>query len=319
MITGWFAFTRRVLDALSTAWSHHHCSSHGAAVAFYTLFSLAPIVVLVLAVAAWFVDERVAAGELVEQIRGLTGARGAEVVQQVIEAARFPTSGAWPTILAAVSVLVGATTAFAEVKAGLDEIWGVKRSPGRRGARGFFQLIRGRLLSFSLVLVLAFLLLVSLMVSAVIQTIQRYWTASLSAGSMLLMVASAISFAIVTVLFAVILKLLPEAHIRWRDAWVGALVTAALFTLGKHLIGIYLGHAQLTSSFGAAGSLGVLLLWVYFAAQIFFLGAEITRLQARGFPSASSVSTETGCADAASSAMANGETPAPGVRAMARQ
>lgn len=285
MKTNWLADFRHALERLIHDWVRHHCSSHGAAVAFYTLFSLPPVIVLVLAVAAWFVDERMAAGALAQQIRNVTGLHERELIEQVINTARSSAPGLWPTIVAAAALFYGATTAFAEVKAGLDEIWDI-RTPLHRRASGILPLIRTRLLSFSLVLVLAFLLLLSLVVTAVLVAIHRYWTASFATAAWLLVGASAFSFVIVTILFAIILKVLPEAQIRWRDAWVGAFVTATLITVGRHLIGIYLGHAEVTSYFGAAGSLGVLLLWVYFAALIFFFGAEITRLHATGASSA---------------------------------
>ena len=215
----------------------------------------------------------------------MTGLYVCELIEQVINTARSSAPGLWPTIVAAAALFYGATTAFAEVKAGLDEIWEI-RTPLHRRASGILPLIRTRLLSFSLVLVLAFLLLLSLVVTAVLVAIHRYWTASFATAAWLLVSASVFSFVIVTILFAIILKVLPEAHIRWRDAWVGAFVAATLITVGRHLIGIYLGHAEVTSYFGAAGSLGVLLLWVYFAALIFFFGAEITRLHATGASSA---------------------------------
>ena len=285
MKTNWFADLRQALDRLLDDWVRHHCSSHGAAVAFYTLFSLPPVIVLVLAVAAWFVDESMAAGALAQQIRNVTGLHARELIERVINTARSSAPGLWPTVVAAAALFIGATSAFAEVKAGLDEIWEI-RTPEHRRASGILPLIRARLLSFSLVVVLAFLLLLSLVVTAVLVAINRYWTASFGTAAWLLMIASAVSFVIVTILFAIILKVLPEAHVRWRDAWVGAVVTATLITVGRHLIGIYLGHVEVTSYFGAAGSLGVLLLWVYFAALIFFFGAEITRLHADGLTSA---------------------------------
>jgi membrane protein len=276
--TKWFADFRRGLERLIRDWNRHHCASHGAAVAVDTLFSLPPVIVLVLDVAVWFVDERIAAGALAQQIRNVTGLHERELIEQVLNTARSSAPGLWPTIVAAVALIYGATTAFSEVKAGLDEIWEI-RTPARRRAVGILSLIRARLLSFGLVLVLAVLLLLSLMVTAVLVAIHRHWTAAFASATWLLVIASAFSFVVITILFAIILKVLPDAHIRWRDAWVGAFVTATLITAGKHLIGIYLGYAEFTSYFGAAGSLGVWLLWVYFAALIFFFGAEITRLR----------------------------------------
>lgn len=270
-----------IYDSVS-AWLDHRASSKGAALAFYTLFSLTPILVLAIAVAGYFFGEEAAQGEIITQIRGLMGENGAKAVEALLAAARDPTAGLLATLFATVLLLLGATTVFAELKASLDELWDVPKSQ----ESGFAELLKTRLRAFSIVLVLAFLLLVSLVISAVLSVLERYmgglWSSS---ASLLSLIASVVSFGVIACLFAVIYKMLPDIPLSWDDVWIGAGVTAALFILGKYLIGLYLGNSGVTSSFGAAGSLIALLLWVYYSAQIFFLGAEFTRQYALYFGS----------------------------------
>ena len=195
-------------------------------------------------------------------------------MQALLAAARNPLSGLVATLVATVLLLIGATSVFAELKGSLDEMWGVTPS----GHSAFIKLLKTRFLSFSLVLVLAFLLLISLVISAALAVLERYvgtfWSSSLIVLSA---VAQIISFSVIASLFAVIYKMLPDAPLSWRDVWIGAVFTAALFNLGKYAIGLYLGNSGVASGFGAAGSLIALLLWVYYSAQIFFFGAEFTR------------------------------------------
>ena len=197
-------------------------------------------------------------------------------------AARNPASGLVATIVSSVLLLVGATSVFAELKDSLDELWGIEQPL----QSGITALVRTRLLSFGLILVLAFLLLISLVVSAALAVLERFaggiWSSSADALSIL---SSSISFTVIACLFAVIYKMLPNVVLSWRDVWIGAVVTAALFSLGKFAIGLYLGNSAVASGFGAAGSVIALLLWVYYSAQIFFLGAEFTRQYALRFGS----------------------------------
>ncbi len=255
-------------------WFDHRAASKGAALAFYTLFSIAPILVLVIAIAGFFYGAEAARGEIMAQLKGLVGTDGAQAIQSVLAGASDEQDGRWATIVATALLLFGATSVFAELKASLDEIWQV---PPLESAT-WWDILRTRLLSFGLILVLAFLLMVSLVLSAALALLERYWGSIWNDAVVLLSwLTQLISFGVIAILFAVIYKMLPRVRLSWRDVWIGALATAALFALGKYAIGIYIGNSGVTSSFGAAGSMIALLLWVYYSAQIFFLGAEFAR------------------------------------------
>ena len=272
---------RLLVDSVM-AWIDHRASSKGAALAFYTLFSMTPILVLAIAVAGYFFGAEAAEGRVIYQIQGLVGPNGALAIQALLAAAQDPATGAMATLVASVLLLVGATSVFAELKGSLDELWGI----GEPRHSAVIALIRTRLLSFGLVLVLAFLLMVSLVISAALLVLQNYTIAGFSISPTPIALFSAlVPFAIIVCLCSVIYKTLPNAPLSWKDAWVGALFTAALFDLGKYAIGLYLGQTGITSSFGAAGSVIALLLWVYYSAQIFFFGAEFTRQYALSFGS----------------------------------
>ena len=255
-------------------WLDHHAASKGAALAFYTLFSLAPMLLLVLGVAGFFYGEQAARGELFLQLRGLLGNQGAQAVQLVLAGAHDREQGRLAALMAGALLLFGATSVFAELKESLDQIWQV--APPKHG--GLWELLRTRLLSFGMVLVLAFLLMVSLVVSALLTLLEHYangvWR---DAAGLLALLNGLLGFAVITALFAAIFKWLPRARLSWRDVLVGAFGTALLFTLGKYAIGAYIGNSGVGDSFGAAGSLAALLMWVYYSAQIFFLGAEFAR------------------------------------------
>ena len=263
-----------VLKCTVSEWFEHRGGSMGAALAFYTLFSLAPVLVLVLAIAGWFYGPQAAQGELFAQLRGLVGAQGAEAIQLVLAGAQNKEEGRLATLVAGGLLLFGATTVFAELKASLDAIWQVP--PLAHGT--VWDVVRTRLLSFGMVLVLAFLLMVSLVVSAALSLLEKYWgSVWRDAGVVLTVLNALVGFAVIAALFAVIFKMLPRVRLSWHDVSIGALGTAALFTLGKYAIGAYIGNSGVASSYGAAGSLIALLLWVYYSAQIFFLGAEFAR------------------------------------------
>ena len=257
-----------------SAWLDDRCASRSAALAFYTVLSVAPILVIAVAVAGSVFGAEAASGALVVELRQLIGDAGAQLVEDLLRNARYEHSGMLATVLAGATLLVGATTAFAEMKDSLDQIWGMQPA---RGGGSVMTLLRTRLLSFGLVLFLAFLLLVSLVVSAALTAAQHFlgaysefathWTASLL-----------LSFMLVTLLFTVIFKFLPERRLSWHNAVIGALVTAFLFMFGRFAIGLYIGNSAVTSAFGAAASLVVLMLWVYYSTMIFFLGAEFARL-----------------------------------------
>jgi len=272
----------RVLIDSGEAWIAHRGASKGAALAFYTLFSMTPILILAIAVAGYFFGAEAAQGEIIAQLQGLVGPNGAQAIQAVLAAARDPASGLVAAFVSGVLLLVGATSVFTELKNSLDDLWGIEQPR----QSGIMTLLRTRILSFGIILVLAFLLLISLIVSAALSVLARYagdvWSSSAPA---LVTLSSFISFGVIACLFAVIYKMLPNVKLAWRDVWTGALVTASLFSLGKYVIGLYLGNSAVASGFGAAGSVIALLLWVYYSAQIFFLGAEFTRQYALRFGS----------------------------------
>jgi len=255
----------------------HRASSKAAALAFYTLFSMAPILVLVLAVAGAFLGTQAAQGAIFDQLKTMVGPTGALALQNLVAGARVGGSGRAATGIALLLLAVGATSVFAELKDSLDEIWNLQVPV----PTGVLAVLRARLLSFGLVLTLSFLLLTSLVVNTVLAILAGYWEA-LWAGSYWIFssLSALFTFAVIACLFAVIYKMLPEVDLPWRDVAIGALCTAALFSLGEHAIAAYLRSGGVSTSFGAAGSLAVLLIWVYYSAQIFFLGAEFTRVYA---------------------------------------
>lgn len=273
---------KKVLVGSVQEWFAQRAASKGAALAFYTLFSMAPVLVLVIAIAGAIFGEDAAAGAIYTQLNGLVGSSGAEAIQGLVASANKPGSGLVATIIATALLVLGATTVFAELKASLDEIWHVPKGK----ASGIFQVFRTRLMSFSIVVVLAFLLLASLVVSAALALLERFLGGIWAEASAILQPASTlISFSVIACMFAVIFKILPQVRLAWRDVWIGALGTAVLFIIGKYLIGIYLGNSAVADSYGAAGSVVALLLWIYYSAQIFFLGAGFTRQYALWFGS----------------------------------
>lgn len=273
---------RALLIRSVNAWIDHRPGSKGAALAFYTLFSMMPILILTIAAAGHFYGAAAAQSEIIAQVEELVGPNGAQAIQALLEGASDPATGFAATMVATVLLLVGATSVFAELKGSLDELWG---NETRKGL-AIIGFLRTRLHAFGLVLVLAFLLLVSLVISAALAMLERLaggvWSSSYG---VLALLSSVIAVGVIACLFAVIYKLLPDTPLSWRDVWIGATLTAGLFSLGKFAIGLYLGSSGVASSFGAAGSLIALLLWVYYSAQIFFLGAEFTRQYALEFGS----------------------------------
>lgn len=273
----WLPYSKQIVHVFKCAaseWLDHRASSKGAALAFYTLFSIAPILVLVIAIAGFFYGADAAQGQLFGQLRGLMGEKGAEAIQLVLAGARNQHSGTKATIIATCLLLFGATTVFAELKDSLDDIWDVPKPTDA----SWWDVVRTRLLSFGLILVLGFLLMVSLVISAGLAVVENYVSGLWKDATVLLgWVAALISFLVIAVLFGVIYKLLPRIQLSWRDVTIGALGTAAMFTLGKYAIGLYIGNSGVANSFGAAGSTIAMLLWVYYSAQIFFFGAEFAR------------------------------------------
>ncbi|KQP15179.1 YihY/virulence factor BrkB family protein [Pseudorhodoferax sp. Leaf267] len=268
------------------AWSDDFAPSMGAAISYYTMFSLAPLLVLVIAIAGFAFGAEAVRGQISSQLSTLMGPDTAQAIEGMIESASLSDNGWWASALSVVVLLVGATSVFAELQSALDRIWHVPESQKPSGVWG---ILRARLFSMGLILGLAFLLMVSLAVSAGLAAFGSYLGGLLPGQEAVLQILNTVvSLAVMTLLFAMIFKLMPTAKVAWRDVWVGAVVTAALFEAGKFGIGMYLGKSGLSESFAGAGALVILLAWVYYAAQIFLLGAEFTKVYAQSHGSAQS-------------------------------
>jgi len=273
----------RLLTLTVNAWIDDYAPSMGAALAFYTLFSIAPLLLIVISVAGFFFGEAAARAEIFEQISLLVGEDSASTLNTVLESLNRPAASMVGMLVGLGTLLIGATTVFVELQNAMDRIWQVPPRPDFSGVRDFFRV---RLLSLGLVLGIGFLLLVSLVLSASMAALGKWWAPWFGEFAV---VADAVNFgvtlAFITAVFAMIYKWMPRTHVAWRDVWIGALITALLFTVGKTLIGLYIGRSAVASVFGAASSLVVLLLWVYYSAQVFLLGAEFTWVFAqRGKP-----------------------------------
>ncbi len=257
----------------ANGWSEHHASRIGAALAFYTVFSLGPMLLLAVAVAGFFFGQGNARGEIYQQISALIGPQAAAEVQMVLVRAHRPTAGVIATAISVVTLLLSADTALVELKSGLDDIWSVPAE----SRRWYWDYLRTRLLSMALILALGALLLASLLFSAAVGALETLSRGIFIVGVVLRWTNSLISFGLAALLFATVYKVLPGVKLGWKDVAAGALITAALFTAGKYAIGVYLGSSTVASTYGAAGSVIVVLLWVYYSAQVFLLGAEFTR------------------------------------------
>jgi membrane protein len=260
------------------AWMDDYASSMGAALAYYTMFSIAPLLLIVISVAGLLFGEQAARGEILAQLESLMGPDGARAVQALLEAANHPRTGALATIFGVAALIVGATTVFGELQNALDRIW---RAPAREREPTAWRWLRTRLLSLGMIMGIGFLLMVSLIASALLAAVQRWWSRWIDFGAVAQAIDFCASFVFITVAFAMIYKLMPRVHVQWRDVGVGACVTALLFTIGKLLIGMYIGRSGVASVFGAAASLVALVVWVYWSAQIFLYGAEFTWVYAR--------------------------------------
>jgi len=262
------------------AWSEDKASRLAAALSYYTIFSIAPLLVLAIAVAGLVFGQQAASHQLFGEIRGLVGDQGAQAIQTMVESVHQK-GGSWvATIVGLATLLLGASGAFGQLQDALNTIWQVQPKPGL-GIKGF---LRARFLSFSMVLVIGFMLLVTLVISAALSALGHYLEGILSVPAAIMQLLNfAISFAVTSLLFTLIYKVLPDVTVRWRDVWIGGLVTAFLFSVGRYLIGLYLGRGSVSSAYGAAGSLVILLLWIYYSAQILFFGAEFTKVFANRF------------------------------------
>ncbi len=266
------------------AWSDDYAPSMGAAISYYTLFSLAPLLVLVIAVAGLAFGAEAVRGQIAGQLAALMGPETAQAIEGMVESATVSDGGLWASLASIAVLLVGATSVFSELQSALDRIWHV---PESRKPSGIWSLLRARLFSLGLILGLAFLLMVSLAISAGLAAFGSFIGGLLPGQEALLQLLNTVlAVAVTTVLFAMIFKLMPTAKVAWHDVWVGAIVTALLFEVGKLLIGLYLGKSALANSFAGAGALVILLAWVYYAAQIFLLGAEFTKVYAHTHGSA---------------------------------
>ncbi|SNT23002.1 membrane protein [Noviherbaspirillum humi] len=264
-----------VAIAAAKAWVAHRAASKGAALALYTLFSLAPILILVVTLAGLFFGREAVTELLLSQMNSLMGSQGADAVRTIIAGSQSKSTGIAAGVVSFVLLLVSATTAFAELKDSLDELWEVKKSE----TSGIMGLLKERFLSVGLLLVLALMLLASLVVSTALSALGNLWSGSGSSEAFELIakaVSTLVSFGIVTGLFAVIFKYLPAVKIAWKDVFIGAVLTALLFTVGKIGIGLYVAHGNFSTAYGAAGSVVVLITWIYYSAQIFFYGSLFT-------------------------------------------
>jgi membrane protein len=270
----------KTLREIVSNWAVHRCSAQSAALAFYTIFSLAPILVVVIALAGAVFGEEAVRGQIVNEFQGLMGRDAAVLVQEILKSAARPATGRLPALIGIVTLLLGATAVFTQLQDALNTVWAVAPKPGA----AITILLLKRLHSFALVVGIGFLLLVSLVLSAALTWFSRYLERVFALSVDFLLIANfVVSFVVITLLFALIYRILPDVRIAWRDVWLGSILTSLLFVVGKTLIGLYLGRTGIASAYGAAGSLVVVLMWVYYSSLIFFFGAELTRVHSRQF------------------------------------
>lgn len=275
----WLSLCKQAVQS----WSDDYAPSMGAALSYYSVFSMAPLLLIVISVAGLVFGEEAARGELFGQLAGLMGADAARTLETLLASVNKPAQGIVSTLIGLGVLLIGATTVFGELQNALDRIW---RAPARNTSGGLWNLLHTRLLSFGMVLGIAFLLMVSLVLGAVVSALGKWWGDAFIGWELLAQLINIVlGFALTTGVFAMIYKIMPRVHVRWYDVWIGAAVTALLFTVGRFLIGLYIGKSGVASSFGAAGSLIVIFVWVYYSAQVFLMGAEFTWLYARQYGS----------------------------------
>lgn len=267
-----------ILKETGRDWSKDDATRLAAALAYYTVLSLAPLLVVAVSVAGLVFGEEAARGQIADQLSSVVGPQAGEGIQTLLSNAKSPEDGMLGSIVGVVVLFFGASGVFGELQASMNEIWKVEPKAGM-GVLGF---LRARFFSFSMVLGVAFLLLVSLLLSALLAGIGGAFSHALPGGAWLWEAVNfVVTLAVITVLFALIFKVVPDVKIQWKDVWIGAAVTALLFSIGKFGLALYLGRASVASPYGAAGSLIVLVIWVYYAAQILFMGAEFTQVYAR--------------------------------------
>ncbi len=265
-------------------WQRDKVARLAAALAYYTAFALAPVLVIVIAIASFLFEQSTVQGRIIDQLQSLLGKDGAEMVREMLVSAQSQDSNSFLATVVGVALLIlGASGLFIQLQDALNTVWNVEA----RTDQGIWRLIRDRLLSFGMVLVIGFLLMVSLLLSAALTAVSGLvGSGGLPGLDVVWQIANAIlSFGIITLLFGLIYKILPDAKIGWSDVWIGAAITALLCTIGKWLIGLYIGNSSAASAYGAAGSFVVLLLWIYYSAQILLFGAEFTQVYANRFGS----------------------------------
>ena len=271
-----------VVKEAGRRWVDDYAQSMGAALAYYTMFSIAPLLLVVISIGGFFFGDEAARGEIFNRLSGILGAPAALTVQGLLESAQHPTESIAGIAIGIVLLLIGATSVFGELQDALDRVWRVPPKPGESGLWG---LLRARLLSFGMILGIGLLLVASLVASAALVALRKWWGPDFGSWATTRIVELAFSFIVFTVVFALIYKTIPRVRIDWEDVWIGAAATSLLFTTGKWLIGVYIGRSGITSGFGAAGSLVAVLVWVFYSAQIFLLGAEFTCAYAHRFGS----------------------------------
>jgi membrane protein len=265
----------RIFAHAGGMWLERNAFVHAGSLAFYTLFSMAPVMIIAVAVAGSLFGQEAARGEIVAQLEGLIGSEAAEAVQDAVARSRPEEAGLLPTLTGIFALIVGATTVFAQMQISLNSIWGVAARPEKSGILIF---LRNRVLSFAMVLSIGFILLVSLVLNVLVRAVIRYSEHWLPFhGEMLAAAEMFLSAVVFTLLFALIFKILPDVELGWRNVWVGAALTAALFILGRYLFALYLTYTAPASTYGAAGSLVLILLWVYYSALVLFFGVAFTK------------------------------------------
>ena len=268
----------QLVKAAGSAWVDDAAPSMGAALAYYTVFSIAPLLLLLIALAGLIYGQDAARGEIVGQLGGMMGQEGASAIEGLLKSTSDTGGSIIATVVSLVTLLIGATTVFGELQTDLDRIW---KAPKAAKPDGVWGMIRTRILSFGLIIGIGFVLIVSLALSAALAALGKWWSGAFGNWNILLQIVNfLVSFGVITAMFALVYKVMPSVPIQWHDVWIGSAVTALLFTIGKFLIGLYIGKSSVASGFGAAGSLIVLLVWVYYSTQIFLLGAEFTYVYA---------------------------------------
>ncbi len=282
MIADFFRRWAGILAAATSNWLASQAFIYAAALAFFTVFSIAPVMIVVVAIVGLVLGERAARGELIEQLQQVLGPEAAEVVETAVINSQIDQSGLLPTIVGIAAIVIGATTVFAQMQQSLNRIWDVAPRPSRNS---LWLFIKARVLSLTIVLSIGFVLLVSLLLSVAMRAVMAFADQWLPVPAWAMIgLEVTLSLSVITLLFAAIFKVLPDVILSWRDVLVGALITAVLFTLGRSLIAIYLANTATASTYGAAGSLALLLLWVNYSSLILLFGAAITRahVEARG-------------------------------------